>query len=146
MKNDQVLSIDAATIAAIRRLCLQEHGIVAAYLFGSAAKGRMKPGSDIDIALLVAPDEEESFPLLEMMVELERLSGKKTDVVLLNRAGELLKYEVRRTGRLIFERDPVERKRFEISGRKHYEDFLHLHRKYTFKNLYGKRHGQHRPG
>lgn len=146
MKDDSLPSIDAETIAAIRERCLRESGIVAAYLFGSAAAGRMKPGSDIDLALLVEPDQEGAFPLLELMAELERLCGKNVDVVLLNRAGELLKYEVRRTGRLIFERDPLQRKRFEISGRKRFEDFLHLHRRHTRHNLYGKRHGQHRPG
>ena len=52
-----------------------------------------------------------------------------------------LQHEVRRTGRPIFERDPVERKRFEIIGRKRYEDFLHLHRRLTRKALYEKRDG-----
>jgi len=133
-------------LAAIRQLCLQRGAIVAAYLFGSAAQGKMRPGSDIDIALLVEPEAEESFPLLETIVELEKLCGKETDVVLLNRAGELLQYEVRRTGRLIFERDAAQRKQFEVSGRKRYEDFLYLHRRYTRKNLYGKHHGQRHSG
>ena len=145
MKNDSLPSIDAETIAAIQQRCSRESGIFAVYLFGFAAAGRMKPGSDIDFALLVEPDQEGSFPLLEMMVELERLCGKTVDAVLLNRAGELLKYEVRRTGKLVFERDPLQRKRFEISGRKRFEDFLHQHRRYTRKNLYGQRHGQRHP-
>ena len=58
------------------------------------------------------------------------------DLVLLNRAGEVLKHQIRRCGRLIFERDSSKRKAFEISGRKLYEDFLYLHRNYVRMVLY----------
>ena len=101
----------------------------------------MKTASDIDLALLIEESRLQSFPFLEIMAELEKVSGRRVDVVLLNRAGDLLQHEVRRTGLLIFERDPIKRKGFEVIGRKQYEDFLYLHRRYTRKVLYGKRNG-----
>jgi hypothetical protein len=49
--------------------------------------------------------------------------------------------EVRRSGRLVFDRMPVFRKKFEIQGRKSYEDFLYLHNRYVNAVLYGSRYG-----
>jgi uncharacterized protein len=70
---------------------------------------------------------------------LEKSVECPVDVVVLNRAGEILKYEVRRSGKLVFERSPEMRKNAEIRGRKSYEDFLHLHKRYVRKVLYGRK-------
>jgi predicted nucleotidyltransferase len=122
-------------------LCAEYPGIIAAWLFGSAATETMKEESDIDLAVIVAPQESDAFPQLSFSVEAEKACGRRVDVVILNRAGDFLQYEVRRSGRLLFERDASHRKQFEISGRKRFEDFLYLHRRYTQKVLYGERHG-----
>ena len=121
----------------ISQRCREEEAVVAAYLFGSFASGRMGPASDIDVGVLVEPGREDDFPVLAFTSSLERRCGQQVDLVLLNRAGELLKYQVRRYGRLIFERDPKIRKRFEVTGRKLYEDFLYLHGRYVRSVLYG---------
>ena len=93
-------------VEAIRQACRREDGIIAAYLFGSAGAGRMRADSDVDVALLLDSDREEDFAILLFAANLERLCGRPVDVVVLNRAGELLKYQVRRHGRLIFEGSP----------------------------------------
>ena len=74
------------------------------------------------------------------------LGGRMVDLTVLNRAGELLKHEVRRTGRLICDRYPDRRKAFEILGRKRFEDFFYLHRRYVRTVLCEDRHGQPHPG
>jgi predicted nucleotidyltransferase len=125
-------------LTALTEICRQETCIVAAYVFGSAASRKMHRASDIDLAVLVELDHEESFPLLSFAASAERACGRPVDLVLLNRAGEVLKHQVRRYGSLIFERNPGKRKVFEIKGRKSYEDFLHLHRNYVRSVLYGK--------
>jgi predicted nucleotidyltransferase len=125
----------------ISALCLQESAIDAAYLFGSAATGKTRSMSDLDVAVLLDHASLDAFPLLSFISSLEGSFGRRVDVVILNRAGELLKYEVRRSGRLIFQRDASRRKKFEISGRKTYEDFLYLHRRHTGAVLYGETHG-----
>jgi len=131
---------DQLTKEIIKR-CKQEDEIVAVYLFGSAAMNRMKPSSDLDVALLLESGSETSFPLLQFGTDLEKISGQRTDLVILNRSGELLQYQVRRFGKLIFERDEHMRKKFEISGRKRYEDFIYLHNRYVKSVLYGASHG-----
>jgi hypothetical protein len=133
--------MDLNLLEQIRDLCERETVIVAAYLFGSAAAGKDRASSDLDLAILLRQDGADSFPLPAFISALERLCRRRVDVVVLNRAGEVLKYQVRKSGRLIFDRAPKERVRFEIQSRKHFEDFLYLHRWYTRKVLYGRSHG-----
>ena len=113
---------------AVRSQIFSYPAILAVYLFGSHSTGKAKPESDLDLAILLQPDQEDDFPVLELAVSLEKALGRTVDLVILNRAGELLKYQVRRHGRLLYDRDPRLRKQFEVRGRKSFEDFLYLHR------------------
>jgi len=123
----------------IRECCHREEAVIAAYLFGSAVTGSLREGSDIDVGILVGGEYEEDFNSLALAVALERSCGRPVDLVVLNRAGELLKYQVRRYGCLVFERDARTRKQFEVTGRKLFEDFLYLHRRYTRTALHKER-------
>ena len=115
---------------AVRSQTFSYPAILAVYLFGSQSTGKAKPESDLDLAILLQPGQEEDIPILELAVTLEKALGRRVDLVILNRAGELLKYQVRRYGRLLYDRDPRLRKQFEVRGRKSFEDFLYLHRRY----------------
>lgn len=140
MKDCPVKNPDQIVKEIIKR-CAQEDAIIAVYLFGSAAMNRMKPSSDLDVALLVESGSGAIFPLLQFGTDLEKISGRRIDLMILNKSGELLQYQIRRFGKLIFERDERKRKKFEISGRKRYEDFIHLHNRYVKSVLYGAGHG-----
>ncbi len=125
---------------AVRSVCQNYRGIIAAWIFGSAAGDSMKPDSDIDVALLITDNmlhHDNYFDLLGFMSDLEKQTQKRIDAVILNRAGELLKYEVRKKGILVYETDPAARKAFEVTSRKKYEDFMFMHRRYVEKVLYG---------
>jgi len=119
------------TIVSLIALCEQYREILAVYLFGSHAKGKVRPESDIDLAILLAEPHRSGFDLLAFIAEAESRVGRQVDVVVLNTASELLKYQVRKHGRLLLDRDSAARKTFEIKSRKYFEDFLHLHKKYT---------------
>ena len=121
----------------IASICKNEPSIVAAFLFGSYAKGKEKSSSDIDVALLLSETKSSDFDPLYFATELEKKTGSTVDVVILNNAGDALKFEVRRYGNLIFERSSQQRKRFEVKSRKYYEDFIYFHNKYVNKVLYG---------
>ncbi|MBW2615838.1 MAG: nucleotidyltransferase domain-containing protein [Deltaproteobacteria bacterium] len=136
----------------ISTICSKHKAVLAAYLFGSVVKETQGKPSDIDIAVLLDDTHSQSFPILSFISSLEKSMGCRVDVVVLNRAGEVLKYEVRRSGKPVFERSPEARKRFEIYGRKTYEDFLfygrktyedflYLHKRYVNKVLYGGTNG-----
>ncbi len=120
-------------------VCEEQPAITAAYLFGSVALGTAKASSDVDVALLLDERKSDSFSLLACITHLEDVLEGHVDVVILNSADELLKYEVRRSGKVIFDRSPQFRKTFEIRSRKAYEDFLYLHTRYVRKVLYGLR-------
>lgn len=127
-------------VAAIVSVFNREPAVIAAYIFGSQAKDCAHPGSDVDVAVLLKEQGPE-FPQLAVMILLERKLGRRVDLIVLNRATELMKLEIRKTGRLIFERDSTRRKQFEIRSRKYFEDFLYLHNKYVNKVLYKNSHG-----
>ena len=110
--------------------------ILAVYLFGSQSTGKAKPESDLDLAILLFPGQEEDFPLLELAVSLEKALGRRVDLTILNRAGELFKYQVRRHGTVLYDRAPRLRKHFEVRGRKSFEDFLYLHRRYIGRTFH----------
>ena len=129
----------------IASLCEAEPAIAAAYVFGSYAQGKKKKSSDLDVALLLNEKKIPSFSTLDFITILEKQLECKADVVILNKANEVLKYEVRRQGILIFERSGKYRKQFEVRSRKSYEDFLYLHKKYVKTVLYGGTNGQTGP-
>ena len=123
----------------VASICKAEPAIAAAYVFGSYAQGKEKKSSDLDVALLLDVTKIGNFSRLDFITLLEKQMGCKADVVILNKADEVLKFEVRRKGILIFERSEEYRKQFEVKGRKSYEDFLYLHKKYVNTVLYGSR-------
>lgn len=110
-----------------------EKPIMAAYLFGSTAKGNATEKSDIDLGIILKDD----FDLLanydyklRLMGELKELIGKTVDIVFIKRADPILQYEIRKHGKLIFERDRRQRIAYEVLARKKYFDFLPMHKSY----------------
>ena len=123
----------------VASLCEAEPAVTAAYVFGSCAQGKGKKTSDVDVALLLNEKKITGFSMLDFITMLEKQMGCKADVVVLNKADEVLKYEVRRQGKLVYERSEEYRKQFEVRSRKSYEDFLYLHNRYVNTVLYGSR-------
>lgn len=125
----------------IAGLCKDEPSIVAVYIFGSVAKGTSKKTSDLDVAVLLNETESEQFSILSFISLLEKKMSCRVDAVVLNRASEILKFEVRSKGKIVFDRSVDFRKKFEIMSRKTYEDFLYLHKRYVNSVLYGENNG-----
>lgn len=77
----------------------QQHGVVLLVLFGSTARGRHRPGSDLDLAVLFAddPTDEESWQRENALLsDLEEalLPDCELQLVTLNTASETLCKEV----------------------------------------------------
>lgn len=91
--------------------------IASAYLFGSAAKGKAGPMSDVDIALLYKENAPEGRELIHAEDYLsyriaKTLSVKEVDLVNLKEQGLVFQHNVIRSGKLIYDADPSFRIRF----------------------------------
>jgi predicted nucleotidyltransferase len=87
---------------------LEREGVQLAYLFGSLARG--KPANDVDLAVLVK--DGPAFRLQELICDL--LETQRLDLVDLRAAPPVLRFEILRTGRLLYAADGQEQERYEM--------------------------------
>jgi uncharacterized protein len=114
------------------RLATAPPAVVAAYLFGSVARGTAGPHSDVDLALLLetSPPPTIEGHLFDYEAELERRLGAPVQLVVLNHAPPDLIHRVLRDGRVVLDRDASARIRFEVKSRNEYFDLLPFLRRY----------------
>ena len=106
--------------------------VLAAYLFGSVARGTATTASDVDVAVLLTADPPRTLDGLHLGLEddLERALGVPVQLVVLNRALCDLVHRVLRDGILLLDRDPGRRIRFEVDARNRYFDLQPFLRRY----------------
>jgi predicted nucleotidyltransferase len=91
--------------------------IASAYLFGSYASGKVNPMSDLDIAILLKDNASKGRELIHKMDYMaygieKALQTKEVDLIELNNKGLIFQYNVLRTGKLIYDADPLFRRNF----------------------------------
>lgn len=74
-----------------------------AILFGSTARGTDRPGSDVDLGILLEPYSP--AVRFEVEAQLGRAARRPVHVILLDEAPPLLRFEITRDGSLLFERE-----------------------------------------
>lgn len=90
----------------LRRALEAEADVVYALIFGSAARGPLRPDSDVDVAIELRAGAGRDVAALGALVSrLESAARRPVDLVLLDEAPAPLAYRVFRDGRLLFERD-----------------------------------------
>ena len=115
-------------------------------LFGSVARGTDGPNSDIDIGIfpddpgMSLPDE------LSLQTELSRSCGRVVDLVRLDRAPTLVRWQVVRDGRVLLDTVPFAAQRFIAESVGDYLDFAPAFERAAesfrrFLVAEGKRHG-----
>jgi uncharacterized protein len=75
-----------------------------AVVFGSVARGEERPESDVDLGVRLDPDS--SALRHEVEAALGRAAGREVDVVFLDEAPPLLRFEVGSDGVVLVEREP----------------------------------------
>lgn len=94
------------TAARLAGALAGEPDVLAAYLFGSAARGTAGPLSDVDVAVLLAEGADLHQRHLELISLVAGIVGpERADVVLLNEAPAALGFRVIRDGRVLTSRD-----------------------------------------
>jgi predicted nucleotidyltransferase len=110
--------------------------VLFAYLFGGLAKGRLQPLSDVDMAVYLADPHSLSDIKLDILGNLiEILQTDEIDLVVLNTAELPLQMNVLKTKKVIVDKDPFARHKFESLTMRKYFDFSKiesaiLHRRY----------------
>ena len=113
-------------------LLAQETDLVAAYLYGSQARGTARLGSDVDIAVLfrtpVAAGPRSR--LMDVQRALDATVREEVQLVDLRSAPPDLVHRVLRDGRLLLDRDRSARIAFEVRSRNEYFDLAPTLRRY----------------
>jgi predicted nucleotidyltransferase len=95
-----------------------------AYVFGSVAAGRQTPRSDVDLAIHVTDHSDGRTVRLEVARAASRhLGTDAVDVVLLNVAPIALAGRVLTTRRVVLDRVPFARHRYESQTARLFQDF-----------------------
>ncbi|MEQ9715827.1 MAG: nucleotidyltransferase domain-containing protein [Candidatus Asgardarchaeum sp.] len=103
--------------------------IIFAYLFGSYATGKVWAMSDIDIAVYVDPRKvNDLFKLKLRLLGMlnDAFKTDKIDLVILNEAPPVLKYEILVKGILIFTKDKEIHTEFYLRATKEFFDFQYI--------------------
>lgn len=96
--------MDEKIIEALTEHLKAHPAIEFAILFGSQAQGKAKSESDLDIAIYLnrALSLEE---YLTLNLQLEKISGREVDLIILNEASPLLKHQVMKNRKVLFIRN-----------------------------------------
>lgn len=94
----------------------KQENVQLAYLFGSLGKGEQ--GHDVDLALLT--EDQLAFRLREAITR--RLGTERVDLVDLNRAPPVLRFEILRTGTCLYAVDDLTVEQFELETLREYRD------------------------
>lgn len=110
---------------------LERHGVVLAYLFGSAARGNDGPLSDVDMAVVFrksAPDIEAGLKRESVLAsELEDVFNREVDLLNLEDVtSPLLRHRILRRGEAIYCADHKLRQDLELRALHDFEDTRHL--------------------
>jgi predicted nucleotidyltransferase len=114
---------DPDLVARLRAVLCTYPPVRLAILFGSAVSGRTRPDSDVDVAILtgeVEPDDS-----LEVMLSRELTLAARTDVDLIRieNASTLLKWQIATGGVLLVQRSPHELARFRARAASEYIEY-----------------------
>lgn len=127
---------DVVIVEQLRDYFSSHHAeLLCVYLFGSTARGKARPGSDVDIAVLYPKEPPATLDGLGLDIsgELESVLHKPVDLVVLNRASPDLIHRILREKIIVYEGDPAARIRFEVKARNEYFDILPYLREYRRK-------------
>lgn len=110
----------------VRDTLARRDEVLEVYVFGSVARGDVKPHSDLDVAVYVTAIPDAPFGYAaELASELMgALRAARVDIVVLNRAGPALYHRVLRDGVRVFARDVTATTRREGQALSRYCDYV----------------------
>lgn len=109
----------------LKRILKQDKKTLFAFLFGSLVRGDDIDSSDVDVGVYIRENQfnDEFDEKLRFTNLLSEELNKKVDVVILNRADPLMKFEMYKESELIFEKDKDKRLNFLLKAVNEYHDY-----------------------
>ena len=124
-------------IPELEKALSQDENIIFAYLFGSAASGRLRPLSDVDVAVYVKDTDSLAQYKLSLFDRLTGILGTtELDLVILNEASTNIAGRVLSNKRILADKGPFRRHRYESLVLREFFDF-----KIKEDGLYFRRYG-----
>ena len=126
----------------IRKVLEKRPEVLAAYLYGSHAKGYAREDSDIDVAVMMSPDFSGNPYNYQFDLESEvirTVPDVKVETILLNNMGYPLKYNASIGGKLFYSQNDIKRANEEIEIQNEREDFGDFFEQRLKYNLEGAR-------
>ena len=102
-------------------ILIKYEDIIFAYIFGSYAKGNIRENSDMDIAIYLKNNVDTSV-YLDMKMKLSENIKREVDLVILNSATPLLKYEIYKNNILLFTHDKTIESKYKVKTLFEYND------------------------
>jgi len=109
-------------VAALRQVLVAGPPLLLAVLFGSAAKGRMRVDSDVDVAIEPRKALTDS-ELQSLTGALALAASVDVDLILIDSAPTLLRWQIATRGMPLVEHNPGEFARFRARAAAEYIDF-----------------------
>lgn len=115
-------------VESLKAYYLNKPEVIFGYLFGSYAKNRARKDSDLDLGIYLNNYQKETAYnyKLEETEELQRLYGKKADLILLNEAPPLLRHEILKFGILVKEPEQQFLVKYKVKSFYQYLDQLYI--------------------
>lgn len=113
----------------------EDKDILALYVFGSYAKGNVKPLSDIDFAVVLNntfPKEKYSKKRINLLNKaVEILKTEEIDLIILNQVSPFLGFQVIKGDRILFCRDNLKLVNMRVNILNKYFDFMPVINEYN---------------
>ena len=124
-------------IKKCKDILMKYEDVVFSCIFGSYAQNRIRENSDIDIAIYLK-ENIDIDTYLEIKMNLSEVLKREVDLVILNNAPPLLKYEIYKNNILLFSRDKTLESKYKVKTLFEYSDikrYLNLSYDKTIERL-----------
>jgi predicted nucleotidyltransferase len=110
---DSTQAPDPALVAGLRAALPREPRLRLAVLFGSAARGALRPDSDVDVGIVPYDANLTLAAELDLQTRLSAACGREAEIVRLDRATTLLRWQAALHGVPLLSDPPTEWSRFQ---------------------------------
>jgi predicted nucleotidyltransferase len=100
-------SLSKERVEALAKALLEEPRVLATWLLGSASRGELRPGSDVDIAVMADGPDLGPSELCALAARLSLAAGREADVGSLTGRNLVYAREALMGGRLLVTKDPA---------------------------------------